>query len=121
VSESFENWTVQLRKGVLEMCVLSFIGKSDRCYGYELVRELVNAPGLDVSEGSVYPLLSRLRKQGVVSTTLEESLSGPARKYYKLTALGRARMLAMQVYYDTLNAGVLSARECDFKKKPKNE
>lgn len=106
----FENWTVQLRKGVLELCVLSAIGEGHECYGYALVRTLVSTPGLDVSEGSIYPLLSRLRRQGVVETRLEESSSGPARKYYKLTSLGKARMAAMQSYYDSLHHGVTSAR-----------
>ena len=107
----FENWTVQLRKGVLELCVLSGIGAAGECYGYQLVRKIVATPGLDVSEGSIYPLLSRLRKQGVVVTRLEESSSGPARKYYQLTALGKARMLAMQSYYDSLNKGVGHVRK----------
>lgn len=111
MDEVFDNWTVQLRKGVVELCVLSAIGARDECYGYELVQELVNARGLDVSEGSVYPLLSRLRKQGVVSTKLVESAEGPARKYYQLTALGRARVKAMQAYYDELNEGVLKIRQ----------
>lgn len=106
----FDNWTVQLRKGVLELCVLSAIGARDDVYGYELVQELVGARGLDVSEGSVYPLLSRLRKQGVVETRLVESAEGPARKYYRLSALGRARVAAMQVYYDELTDGVAEMR-----------
>lgn len=113
MDEVFDNWTVQLRKGVLELCVLSAIGHSETCYGYALVRKLVSTPGLDVSEGSIYPLLSRLRKQGVVETRLEESSSGPARKYYKLTALGKARMAAMQSYYDSLHQGVNTVRDDD--------
>lgn len=111
MDDVFDNWTVQLRKGVLELCVLSAIGNNEACYGYALVRSLVSTPGLDVSEGSIYPLLSRLRKQGVVETRLEESGSGPARKYYKLTALGKARHAAMQSYYDSLHQGVQSARD----------
>ena len=113
MDDVFENWTVQLRKGVIELCVLPAIGASDECYGYALVRKLVSTSGLDVSEGSIYPLLSRLRKQGVVETWLEESSSGPARKYYKLTTLGKARLAAMQSYYDSLHHGVASARNND--------
>lgn len=113
MDDIFDNWTVQLRKGVLELCVLSAIGANDACYGYALVRKLVSTPGLDVSEGSIYPLLSRLRKQGVVDTWLEESASGPARKYYKLTSLGKARLAAMQSYYDSLHQGVTSTKNDD--------
>lgn len=110
MDESFDNWTIQLRKGVLELCVLTAIGAGE-CYGYHLVRALVGAPGLDVSEGSLYPLLSRMRKQGLVTTRLEESPDGPARKYYKLSAAGRARLAAMQAYHDELVEAVASLRK----------
>lgn len=110
MDNAFENWTVQLRKGVLELCVLSAIGQSKECYGYALVRNLVSTPGLDVSEGSIYPLLSRLRKQGLVDTRLEESSNGPARKYYRLTSMGKARVMAMQCYYGDLHEGVATIR-----------
>lgn len=102
---SFDNWTVQLRKGILEFCVLSAMeGEEDTqgTYGYDLVRRLTRVPGLDVGEGSIYPLLSRMRKQGIVRSHLVESESGPARKYYRLTALGRARAKAMRSYYDEM-------------------
>ncbi|MGJ8698020.1 MAG: PadR family transcriptional regulator [Verrucomicrobiaceae bacterium] len=106
MSDGFENWTVQLRKGILEFCVLTSIGREEEAYGYELVRQLVGAPGLDASEGSIYPLLSRMRKQGLILSRLEESESGPARKYYRLSASGKARALAMQSYYDDLTSAV---------------
>ena len=54
MEETFDNWTVQLRKGLLELCVLSAIGAGER-YGYELVQALVEARGLEISEGSIYP------------------------------------------------------------------
>ncbi|MDB4611316.1 PadR family transcriptional regulator, partial [Akkermansiaceae bacterium] len=68
MSDGFDNWTVQLRKGILEFCVLSSIAGEEESYGYELVKKLVNAPGLDASEGSIYPLLSRMRKQGLIQS-----------------------------------------------------
>ncbi|MDA8974995.1 PadR family transcriptional regulator [Akkermansiaceae bacterium] len=106
MSEGFDNWTVQLRKGILEFCVLSAIGIGKEAYGYELVKTLVNVEGLDVSEGSIYPLLSRMRKQGLIQSRLEESDSGPARKYYQLTATGKARAVAMESYYDDIKGAV---------------
>ena len=109
MEETFDNWTVQLRKGLLELCVLSAVGAGER-YGYELVRALVEARGLEISEGSIYPLLSRMRKQGWVATRLEESPDGPARKYYRLTATGRARLAAMADYYESLTKAVASLR-----------
>jgi PadR family transcriptional regulator PadR len=64
-----------------------------------------------VTEGTVYPLLSRLRLQGLVSTRLEESKEGPARKYYALTADGRAALRMMQSYMDMLNEGARMLRQ----------
>ena len=77
----------QLRRGVLEHCVLALLQDEER-YGYDLVIELSDA-GLLASEGTIYPLLSRLRKEELVRTSWQESPSGPPRRYYALTAQGR--------------------------------
>ena len=77
----------QLRRGALEHCVLALLDGDER-YGYDLVGELAEA-GLVASEGTVYPLLSRLRKNDLVTTTWRESESGPPRRYYSLTPAGR--------------------------------
>lgn len=78
---------VQFKKGVLELCVLVLLDKQDR-YGYELVQKI--SEQIDISEGSVYPLLRRLTKEGYFTTYLKESTEGPPRKYYKLTDNGRS-------------------------------
>ena len=75
----------QFKKGVLEMCVLVLLGERDR-YGYELVQDISHR--FEISEGSIYPLLRRLRDEDCVSTYLQESAEGPARKYYSLTDQG---------------------------------
>jgi PadR family transcriptional regulator PadR len=80
-------------------------------YAYELVKTLVDIPGLGVTEGTLYPLLSRLRVQGLVSARLEESDEGPARKYYALTAEGRKLAAQMNSYFDMLNKSVESLRK----------
>ncbi|WP_043932459.1 PadR family transcriptional regulator [Bacillus sp. EB01] len=77
---------VQFKKGVLELCVLVLLNKKDR-YGYELVQKI--SEQIDISEGSAYPLLRRLTKEGYFTTYLKESTEGPPRKYYKLTDNGR--------------------------------
>ncbi len=100
-AEILENWTVQVRKGVLDLCVLNSLAKQER-YGYELVKELASLPGLGVTEGTLYPLMSRLRMQGLVSTRLEESPEGPARKYYALTPTGKKTAELMNTYLDEL-------------------
>ena len=104
MNDYFDNWTVQVRKGLLDFCVLTALTEKER-YGYELVKALVDVPGLGVTEGTLYPLLSRLRVQGLVQTRLEESSEGPARKYYVLSPEGRRALALMEEYMDHLNAG----------------
>lgn len=77
----------QLRRGVLEHCVLALLEGEER-YGYDLVAELAEAD-LVASEGTIYPLLSRLRKDELVATSWRESASGPPRRYYALTPAGQ--------------------------------
>ena len=105
----FDNWTVQVRKGLLELCILNALSEREY-YGYDLVKMLVQIPGLGVTEGTVYPLLSRLRVQELVATRLEESREGPARKYYRLTDKGRAAVGLMNDHIDTLIAGSTELR-----------
>lgn len=83
----------QLRRGVLEFCVLALLRDEER-YGFEIVRALSEADGLVTTEGTLYPLLGRLRKEGVVETTWRESPSGPPRRYYRLTPTGRSLLRA---------------------------
>jgi PadR family transcriptional regulator, regulatory protein PadR len=104
MNDFFDNWTVQVRKGVLELCILNALAEQER-YGYDLVKTLVTVPGLGVTEGTLYPLLSRLRVAGLVNARLEESTQGPARKYYSLTKDGRKIMAVMNDYLETLNRG----------------
>jgi PadR family transcriptional regulator PadR len=104
-SDHFENWTVQVRKGLLELCVLNALEAQRDRYGYDLVKSLVEMPGLGVTEGTIYPLLSRLRVQGLVSTRLVESSEGPARKYYSLTSKGRKSIEHMNNHLDMLVKG----------------
>jgi PadR family transcriptional regulator, regulatory protein PadR len=82
------NAVSQLRKGTLEYCVLALLRDGQR-YGFELVRTLSEADGLLVSEGTIYPLLSRLRRDHLVSTSWQESDAGPPRRYYQLTDAGK--------------------------------
>src|SRR5918995_42713 len=78
----------QMRRGVLEYCVLSLLVGDSR-YGFDLVRRLGDVDGMVTSEGTIYPLLSRLRREGWVTTTWVESEAGPPRRYYAITPAGR--------------------------------
>ncbi len=76
----------QFNKGILEMCVLALLAKRD-FYGFELVETISNYT--DISEGTIYPLLRRLTQEKYVETYLQESTSGPPRKYYRMTRHGK--------------------------------
>jgi PadR family transcriptional regulator, regulatory protein PadR len=78
---------VQLKKGVLELCVLSVLDTKD-CYGYELVSEI--SKNIEISDGTIYPILRRLTQEGYFTTYLQESQEGPPRKYYQLTEVGKS-------------------------------
>jgi len=110
MSDYFDNWTVQVRKGLLDHCVLRALAEKER-YGFELVKTLADVPGLGLTEGTLYPLLSRLRVQNLVCTRLEESPEGPARKYYTLSREGRRVLALMEEYMEALNAGTRSLRK----------
>lgn len=77
---------VQLKKGVLELCVLALLSRGDN-YAYEIASRL--AEGIDMGEGTIYPLMRRMQADGLVDTYLVESSSGPPRKYYRLTEAGK--------------------------------
>ncbi len=101
----FDNWTTQLRKGLLELCVLNAI-RNGSVYGYDIVRKLRGVRGLVISEGTIYPILSRFKREGLVQTRIEESSAGPARKYYELTDRGKILLLQMDERWNTITRGV---------------
>ena len=92
--ESGDKWEVQLRKGCLELAILAALWDGRR-YGLEILRRLESDSDLIVSEGTVYPLLSRLKALGLVRSEWVESDAGHPRKYYALTASGKQRALEM--------------------------
>lgn len=82
----------QFNKGVIEMCVLALVNQKDR-YGYELVEKI--SQKIEISEGTIYPILRRLTQENYFETYLQESSGGPPRKYYKITALGHKAAQAL--------------------------
>ena len=92
--DSADKWEVQLRKGSLEVAILAALWRG-RLYGLEILRHFESNSDLVVVEGTIYPLLSRLRTLGLVEAEWVESESGHPRKYYSLTAAGRQRALEM--------------------------
>jgi len=88
-----EQIQVQLKKGALELCVLALLARSES-YAYEIASAL--AGGVGMGEGTIYPLMRRMQDDRLVETRLAESNSGPPRKYYRLTATGRAAYAAQK-------------------------
>ncbi len=86
-----ESLQIQLKKGVLEMCVLALLSNGDN-YAYDIASRMAEAVGM--GEGTIYPLMRRMQNDGLVSTYLRESDSGPPRKYYSLTKAGATALKA---------------------------
>jgi PadR family transcriptional regulator PadR len=102
---SDDNWLTQMRKGLLELCILNLL-QQESMYGYQIVRRLTDYPGIVITEGTIYPLLSRLRGDGLVTSTLVESASGPARRTYTLTNSGQQQLRAMNVAWSQVAGAV---------------
>jgi len=105
VNAFFQNWTTQIRKGILEFCILGAI-RGGQLYGYEIVKRLRDIDGLLISEGTIYPILSRFKTEGLVTTSLVESNEGPARKYYQLTPAGEQMLRMMNGSWQKIIDGV---------------
>lgn len=99
-----ENIKAQMRKGVLEYCILSIIQRGD-AYVSDLINELKKGE-LIVVEGTLYPLLTRLKNMGFLTYRWEESTSGPPRKYYAITPEGNKFLLELSKVWDDLCAAV---------------
>lgn len=95
----------QMRRGTLQYCVLALLGEEER-YGFDLVRGLAQMNGMVTSEGTIYPLLSRLRRDGLVESTWRESPSGPPRRYYRLTPAGRGALEAFRLEWRRFRGAV---------------
>lgn len=99
-----ENTKAQMRKGLLEYCILSILSKKE-CYPSEIITQLKKAE-LIVVEGTLYPLLTRLKNAKLLSYRWEESKSGPPRKYYQFTPAGIAFLTELKTTWETLRSAV---------------
>jgi PadR family transcriptional regulator PadR len=94
---------VQFKKGVLELCVLAMLDEKD-CYGYELVSKI--SVDIRISEGTIYPLLKRLKEEGFLKTYLKESSEGAPRKYYQITSAGKKTKNSLVDEWKVFSIGV---------------
>jgi len=88
-------WESQVRKGVFDFVILLCI-EDETFYGYELMRRIKDIAKIDVAEGTIYPLLNRLAKEGLVTSKWVEKESGMPRKYYQITTQGRQTLAGMK-------------------------
>ena len=100
-----ENTKAQMRKGILEYCILSVLKKGE-AYPSDIIAELKEAKMI-VVEGTLYPLLTRLKNSGFLTYRWEESTSGPPRKYYSLTAEGKKFLSELTSTWNELNDAVI--------------
>lgn len=98
-------WVAQLRRGATEHCILALLSHGES-YGFQLVRSLSSFDGLVASQGTVYPLLTRLKRTGLVDTVWRESSEGPPRKYYFLTEAGDRSLTAFIDYWNVFRASM---------------
>ncbi len=105
MAETTSDWTSQLRRGVLEFCILQVL-RREASYGYEIVTTLGSLGPLAAGENTVYPLLRRLKAEGVLETFIEESPSGPPRQYYRLSVAGRKRLSVLQKEWEAMAQAV---------------
>jgi PadR family transcriptional regulator, regulatory protein PadR len=99
------NLVAQMRRGVLPYCVLAMLADTE-LYGFELVHSLGAGYGLVASEGTIYPLLARLRRQGLVDTSWRESQAGPPRRYYRLSTQGKDALAEFAQSWGQLRSSV---------------
>ena len=94
-----DSWISQIRKGVVEIAILGMVSRREM-YGSEIVSALADRPGLAISAGTIYPLLARLKKAGLIESVWRESPVGPPRKYYTLTDVGVRELAGMASAWD---------------------
>jgi len=102
---NIENTTSQMRKGLLELCILGIIHKEKEAYTSDILEQLKSAD-LVVLEGTLYPLLTRLKNADVLQYRWEESISGPPRKYYALTSYGTKVYKQLKAAWDELSNSI---------------
>ncbi len=103
--DSSERWEAQLRKGALEMAILAALWKN-RAYGLEIIRLLETQSQLVLAEGTIYPILSRLKVEGLLASEWVEAEAGHPRKYYSLTHAGRTRLREMAEAWVSFSRGL---------------
>ena len=110
LEKQFEKWQLQLRKGVLIYMVLVLLDQ-DEMYGYALISALARKLETDMAEGTIYPLLNRMVRDGLVTFDWRIMESGPARKYYQISDSGRELLNRMHDYWQSVNTSLQGSKD----------
>lgn len=105
VQEFVDKWQSQVKKGTLSFIVLNVL-KDKEYYGYELIERIQQTTQIEIAEGTLYPLMNRLKTDNLVSSKWVEQESGIPRKYYELTELGEITLKEMQMYWIDLSSSI---------------
>lgn len=103
--EFIKKWKSQVKKGTLSFIVLNAISQKE-LYGYELIEIIKDTTAIEIAEGTLYPLMNRLTKEGLTTSKWVEQESGIPRKYYLLTKEGKSTLQEMQEYWNTLEKSI---------------
>jgi PadR family transcriptional regulator PadR len=98
-------WVTQLRKGLVELCVMRLLAARE-AYGYQVLQQLNAATGLELTESTLYPVLARLARDGLVKSREAQSPSGPPRRYYRLTPAGESRLAELTSQWNQVRDAV---------------
>ncbi len=98
-------WKSEIRRGVVELCLLTAV-KEREGYGYEIIQRVKEQSGIELTESTVYPMLTRLANQGLLATRQEPSPQGPSRRYFRLTADGNRKYAAMLEHWKLFTESV---------------
>ncbi len=100
------SWDTQLRKGLVELCVLEVLARNGEAYGYQILQTLSQTAEIDFGESTLYPALARLDRDGIIEARVADSKSGPPRRYYRLTDRGKDRLEAMRSGWRSLRSQI---------------
>ncbi len=98
-------WKSEIRRGVVELCLLTAV-KEREGYGYEIIQRVKEQSGIELTESTVYPMLTRLANQGLLATRQEPSPQGPSRRYFRLTIDGKRKYEAMLEHWKMFTESV---------------
>lgn len=99
---NIKNWLTQIKKGYLDLCILALVDSEGRAYGLQMIQSLEEV-SVSIKEGTLYPLLNRMTKEGLLSSSWETPESqGHPRKFYSLTSVGKQTLLSMQAEYQSM-------------------